>query len=117
MTDLPDTGPLGYEPLARAWICDDHGEPECQQTEHCRALPWAATNDDRLREFMDWADAQFDVIVAPFDRGEVEEMPDDAFNAYWPADWVRSLDAEEREARSFAADLNWTAEMERLRVQ
>jgi len=83
---LPDTRGLGYEPLAGGWICDEHGAVECQQRA-CQALPWTATTDDRLREFMDWADAQFAEVIGPFDRGEVEEMPDDAFNAYWPADW------------------------------
>lgn len=91
MTDLPDTGPLGYEPLAGAWICDEHGCPDCEQTEHCRALPWAATTDHRLDEFKGWADAQFREAIGPHDRGEVEEIPDDAFNAYWPADWLATL--------------------------
>ena len=58
LSALPDTGPLGYEPLGGGWICDEHGQIECRQTERCRALPWAATEDDRLRQFMDWADAQ-----------------------------------------------------------
>lgn len=95
---FPDVGALGYEPLSGAWICDEHGVAECAQTEHCRALPWKATEDVRLWPFMDWARDQFDTVIAPYDRGEVTEMPDEAFDAYFVDDWL-DLPWEWREAR------------------
>lgn len=85
---LPDVGPLGYEPMHGVWICDWHGVADCEQTEHCRALPWRATEDPALDEFRFWAQDKFAAIIRPYDAGEVAEIPDGAFDAYFPADWL-----------------------------
>lgn len=86
------TGPLGYEPLAEDWICDDHGFPRCEQTEACRALPWDNVDQPVLRQFEDWADRQFRRIMA--DVESEDDTPDRAFDAYWPEQWFEALAAD-----------------------
>lgn len=89
--DVPTIHSIGYEPLGEAWICDQHGVPYCEQTEHCRSLPWPDQMDTRLWPFMEWADACFRIAIAPYDRGEVMDIPDNAFDAYFVDEWLRGM--------------------------
>ena len=81
---------IGYEPLASAWICPDHGMPDCRQ-HACADLPWEVTKDPKWHPFIDWAHRQFDQIMAAVEPDD--DTPDDAFNAYWPSDYMQATTA------------------------
>jgi hypothetical protein len=82
------TRDLDYDPsqMDGAWVCGQHGVPECT-AEECAALSWPEPNTYPTSDFALWADKQFRAVVAPYDRGEVPEMPEEAFRTYSMSDW------------------------------
>lgn len=81
------TKDLDYDPSQEAWVCGDHGEPECTQGE-CSDLPWPEPNGSAvLAAFTDWAHGEFLREVRPYDDGRVPEMPDEAFRSYSVWEW------------------------------
>ena len=86
---IEQTQGIDYDPsqMDGAWVCGDHGMPECDQGA-CADLPWPEPNSDTiLGGFTAWADAEFRRVVKPYDDGAVPEMPDEAFRSYSVAEW------------------------------
>ncbi len=83
---VDDLRNLDYDPSQEAWVCGDHGVPECTQGV-CVDLPWPKPNTGPTSDFALWADGEFRRVVGPYDRKEVPEMTDEAFRAYSLHDW------------------------------
>lgn len=88
IVDLLDTTGLDYVPLEERWVCDHGSDQGGCNDPACRDLPWDNTDDLRLAPFEQWARWYFRQIVGPYDRDEVDEMPDEAFDAYTPDAWI-----------------------------
>lgn len=104
---IKQTKHLDYNPSESdgAWVCGDHGVPECAQGD-CANLPWPEPDSDPvLAEFQSWADAEFLRVVRPYDEGRVPEMPEESFRSYslgeWPVgDLIGVLERAETDVRT-----------------
>lgn len=86
---LAATRDLDYDPSQEAWICGDHGLPECTQGS-CADLPWPKPNASAmLSAFMGWAESEFRRTVRPYDESDDpgREMPEEAFRSYSVSEW------------------------------
>lgn len=86
---IESTKDLDYDPSQQAWVCGDHGLPECEQGT-CPDLPWPEPNASALlAEFQGWADDEFARIVRPYDLSDDpdKEMPEEAFRSYSLWEW------------------------------
>src|ERR1041385_9439749 len=87
VTSSPDMSGLDFCPLNEEWVCELHGIPECRAAS-CVSLPWGDVYDPGLDDFRWWAMEWFGRIIGPYDRGEVADMPDEAFDVYCPGQWA-----------------------------
>ena len=87
---IEQTKDFDYDPSvdSGAWVCGDHGIPECTQGD-CPSLawPWSANTDPLLAAFEEWAYREFLEVVRPYDEGKLPEMPEESFRTYSVGEW------------------------------